>query len=237
MSYRLCWLFASGFSSTLIPLANTQHNLYNTYLLLCVQYTTPDDRQKTCQKHVEFYSKNKFEKLVDLVGFIIEYITMHGPLNVKLVNYQAARCHIPDDSNNTFHCCCSRTQITYAVPFTGITGTFLSTWNAHWFFTFPACAAQAEALILTDIFTWFSNYYFLSNVLNVHGNVSWRKSAMSDVVMLSLMLIYVTMRCKGLERRWFYYSYILWSSVLIQQDIHCNAHLMSLFNRKWTQIH
>jgi len=27
--------------------------------------------QKTCPKHVEFYSKNKFEKMVHLVGFII----------------------------------------------------------------------------------------------------------------------------------------------------------------------
>ena len=31
----------------------------------------PDDGQKTCPKHVEFYSKNKFEKIVHLVGFII----------------------------------------------------------------------------------------------------------------------------------------------------------------------
>jgi len=39
--------------------------------LLCVQWKTPDDGQTTCPKHVEFYSKNKFEKLVHLVGFII----------------------------------------------------------------------------------------------------------------------------------------------------------------------
>jgi len=32
---------------------------------------TPDDGQRNCSKHVEFYSKNKFEKLVHLVGFII----------------------------------------------------------------------------------------------------------------------------------------------------------------------
>jgi len=32
---------------------------------------SPDDGQKTCPKHVDFYSKNKFEKLVHLVGFII----------------------------------------------------------------------------------------------------------------------------------------------------------------------
>jgi hypothetical protein len=39
--------------------------------LLCVQWKTPDDGQRNCPKHVEFHSKNKFEKLVHLVGFII----------------------------------------------------------------------------------------------------------------------------------------------------------------------
>jgi hypothetical protein len=39
--------------------------------LLCVQWKTPDDGQRNCPKHVEFYSKNKFQKLVHLVGFII----------------------------------------------------------------------------------------------------------------------------------------------------------------------
>jgi hypothetical protein len=39
--------------------------------LLCVQWRTPDDGQRNCPKHVEFYSKNKFEKLVHLVGFIV----------------------------------------------------------------------------------------------------------------------------------------------------------------------
>ena len=57
--------------SILIPLASSQHNLYDMYLLLCIQYQTPDDRQKTCPTRVEFYSKNKFEKLVHLLGFII----------------------------------------------------------------------------------------------------------------------------------------------------------------------
>ena len=38
--------------------------------LPCVQWKTPDDGQRNCPKHVEFYSKNKFEKLVHLVGFI-----------------------------------------------------------------------------------------------------------------------------------------------------------------------
>jgi len=30
-----------------------------------------DDGQRNCPKYVEFYSKNKFEKLVHLVGFVI----------------------------------------------------------------------------------------------------------------------------------------------------------------------
>ena len=45
----------------------------------CMTYTTavftvknsPDDGQRSCPKHVEFYSKNKFEKLAHPVGFII----------------------------------------------------------------------------------------------------------------------------------------------------------------------
>jgi len=40
---------------------------------LCVQWKTHDG-QRNCPKHVEFYSKNKFKKLVHLVGFIIGMI-------------------------------------------------------------------------------------------------------------------------------------------------------------------
>ena len=54
----------------------SHHNLYDMYLLLCIQYKTPDDGQKTCLKHVEFYSKNKFEKLVQLIGFIIRILSL-----------------------------------------------------------------------------------------------------------------------------------------------------------------
>jgi len=39
--------------------------------LLCVQWKTPDNGQKNCPKHVEFYSKNECEKLAHLVGFIM----------------------------------------------------------------------------------------------------------------------------------------------------------------------
>ena len=62
----------------------------NLYVLLCVQSKTPDGGQRNCPKHVEFYSKNKFEKLVHLVGFIVRIIlgrlvkkifSLYGTLN------------------------------------------------------------------------------------------------------------------------------------------------------------
>ena len=40
-------------------------------IAVCTVKKTPDDGQRNCPKHVEFYSKNKIEKLVHLVGFII----------------------------------------------------------------------------------------------------------------------------------------------------------------------
>ena len=43
--------------------------------LLCVQWKTPDDGQRNCPEHVEFYSENKLEKLVHLVGFIISNLS------------------------------------------------------------------------------------------------------------------------------------------------------------------
>jgi hypothetical protein len=43
--------------------------------LLCVQWKTPDDGQKNCPKHLEFHSKNKFEKLVYLFGIIIRNLS------------------------------------------------------------------------------------------------------------------------------------------------------------------
>jgi len=42
-----------------------------TYTIAVCTVKTPDDGQRNCLKHVEFYSKNKFEKLVHLVGFVI----------------------------------------------------------------------------------------------------------------------------------------------------------------------
>jgi len=42
-----------------------------TYTSAACAVKTPDDGHRNCPKHVEFYFNNKFEKLVNLVGFII----------------------------------------------------------------------------------------------------------------------------------------------------------------------
>ena len=66
----------------LIPLASSQHNLYDICLLLFIQYKTSDDGQNTFTKHEEFFSKNKFEQLVHPFGFIIRRID--GTKNIIL---------------------------------------------------------------------------------------------------------------------------------------------------------
>ena len=55
--------------------------------LLCVQWKTPDDGQRNCPKHVEFYSKNNFKKSVHRLGFVIRI-------------YHDARS--PESQNNKF---------------------------------------------------------------------------------------------------------------------------------------
>ena len=65
----------TGFADCL--LASSQQNLYDRYVLLCIQCWAPDDGQRDCPKHVEFHSKNTFEKLVHLIGFVIGIIRMN----------------------------------------------------------------------------------------------------------------------------------------------------------------
>ena len=73
--------------------------------LLCVQWKFPDNVQRNCPKHVQIYSKNKFEKLVHLVGFIIRiYYDAPSPerqimdlinegkmKHIKIINAQQAK--------------------------------------------------------------------------------------------------------------------------------------------------
>jgi len=61
MSYRFADSLRAGCKQTCM-----------TYtIVVCTVKKTPDDGQGNCPEHVEFYSKNKFEKLAHLVGFII----------------------------------------------------------------------------------------------------------------------------------------------------------------------
>ena len=63
MSYTL---LAGSRHSILIRLASSM-----TYTIAVFTVKIPDDGQRNCPKHVEFYYKNRFEKLVHLVGFVI----------------------------------------------------------------------------------------------------------------------------------------------------------------------
>ena len=68
MLYRFADSMRAG--SVLILLASCQQTC-TTYTIAVCTVKTLDDGQRNCPKHVEFYSKNKFEKSVHLVGFII----------------------------------------------------------------------------------------------------------------------------------------------------------------------
>ena len=67
---QVCWQLASEHDKDRNLSWSCSQALWHIPLL-CAQWKTPDDGQRNCPKHVEFYYKNKFEKLVHLVGFII----------------------------------------------------------------------------------------------------------------------------------------------------------------------
>ena len=64
-----------------------------------VQWKTPDDGQRNCPKHVEFLDKNKFGKLVHLVGFVIQKLSLRSLRNaysVQQIDYSisdAIKCN------------------------------------------------------------------------------------------------------------------------------------------------
>jgi len=66
---QVCWQLASRIRTEVLSWA-CSHAVWHIPLL-CLQWKTSDDGQRNSPKHVEFYSKNKLEKLVHLVGFII----------------------------------------------------------------------------------------------------------------------------------------------------------------------
>ena len=77
------------------PARKLSANLLWHIPLLCVQWKTPDDGQRNCPKHVEFYSKNKFEKLVHLVGFTTRTSFLCPPSGVFHCTHRKPLWHIP----------------------------------------------------------------------------------------------------------------------------------------------
>jgi len=77
--------------------------------LLFVQWKTPDDGQRNCSKHAEFYSKNKFEELVHLVGFIVRrtpFCVSVSHLFSSTTTKRTVNCHksVSDIPSNTAKC-------------------------------------------------------------------------------------------------------------------------------------
>jgi len=68
MSYRFAdSLHAGSGWNILILLASCQQTCMAYNIAVCTVKKTPHDGQRHCAKHVEFYSKDKFEKLVHLL--------------------------------------------------------------------------------------------------------------------------------------------------------------------------
>ena len=66
--YTQQWYLSYRFADSL--LASCQQTCMIYIIAVCI-VKTPDDGWRNCPKHVEFYSKNKFEKFVRLFGYII----------------------------------------------------------------------------------------------------------------------------------------------------------------------
>jgi hypothetical protein len=99
MSYRCADSLRAGSgwncSSFLSLLASGQQTCMTYTIAVC------DDGQRNCPKHVQFLPKNKSEKLVHLVGFIIrKFIMMHGHMNVL---YLYDNCTPWFNTVNTMH--------------------------------------------------------------------------------------------------------------------------------------
>ena len=81
--------------------------------LLCVQQKTPDDGQRNCPKHVEFYSKNKFEKLVHLVGVMVRiYHDARSPERENEQLFMYSPCRI----TYQLHFACASSKIHLNAP-------------------------------------------------------------------------------------------------------------------------
>jgi len=102
---QVSWLLASGHEMWVpsrCPLASSQQNLFDIYLMLYVQSWTPDDGRKDRPKYVEWYSINS--KIVHFVGFTIEiYHDTRSHERQNCVTIQKAVGSIPDRVSENLH--------------------------------------------------------------------------------------------------------------------------------------
>ena len=69
-------------------------NLYDIYHCCVYSEKIPDGGQRNCPRHVKFYSKNKFEKLVHIVGFIIrvyQVLLLHFRIPSNLFSFDTMK--------------------------------------------------------------------------------------------------------------------------------------------------
>jgi len=139
----VCWQLASRNRPD--PARQLSANLLWHIPLLCVQWKTHDDGQRNCPKHVVFYSKNKFEKLVHLVGFIIRiYHNARSP-ECQIHNFPVAIIIVAGplrDSAWNFTRLCF-IHILFTANYSRLTGNFLS---SHIYQKGHAVAQLVEAL-------------------------------------------------------------------------------------------
>jgi hypothetical protein len=106
--------YSNGICHTIFLLASCQQTCTRHIPLLCVQWKTPDDGQRNCPKHVEFHSKNKFQKLVHLVRFIIrklQVLLQPLPTNVEALN--AVSHSVLSLIYKTIYICCPIIPLNY----------------------------------------------------------------------------------------------------------------------------
>ena len=96
---QVCWQLASSIRTVLVPSRSCSQAVSKPVwhiLLLCVKWKTPDDWQRNCPKHVEFYSKNKFEKFLHLVGLIIRILLVRPTLRKEthIISHYLGKDHL-----------------------------------------------------------------------------------------------------------------------------------------------
>ena len=97
--YTQQWYVSYRFAGSLR--AGSGRNCSSVLILLCVQWKTPYDGQRICPKHVEFYSKNKSEELVHLVGFIVRiYHDARSPERQKKKKVRVSLKFVAQRSDN-----------------------------------------------------------------------------------------------------------------------------------------